>query len=75
MNMAKMYEMYKNLAGSADMASAPFFGAAGSRDAAPQNHEPASASSGANDYLKHMQSLLTPEQLQLLNNISNQQRT
>ena len=73
MNMAKMYEMYKNLAGSADMASAPFFGASGSRDAAPQNHEP--ASSGANDYLKHMQSLLTPEQLQLLNNISNQQRT
>lgn len=69
MNMAKMYEMYKNLAGSADMASAPgFFANAG-------NREPTSAPSGNdNDYLRHMQSLLTPEQLQLLNNISSQQR-
>lgn len=73
MNMAKMYEMYKNLAGSADMSSAPFFASADSREPSFTKSEPASASSGANDYLKHMQSLLTPEQLQLLNNISSQQ--
>ena len=58
MNMAKMYEIYKNLAGTPASAA-----------------QTAPLSGADNDYLKHMQSLLTPEQLQLLNNISNQQHT
>ncbi|MGN0203191.1 MAG: hypothetical protein ACI4BB_01515 [Coprococcus sp.] len=85
MNMAKMYEIYKNLAGSADIASAAsaFNNASSvmSHTQQSMSHAPAAANtssspSGAdNDYLKYMQSLLTPEQLQLLNNISNQQHT
>ncbi len=83
MNMAKMYEIYKNLAGSADMAqtASAMANAANMPYVPPMTVTPASAvktppSSGEdNDYLKHIQSLLTPEQLQLLNNISNQQHT
>lgn len=83
LNMAKMYEIYKNLAGAADMASA----ASAMANMASMPHPPQAANvsmpqgnpsgpPGADhDYLKHMQSLLTPEQLQLLNNISNQQHT
>lgn len=71
MNMAKMYEMYKNLAGAAGTADTPPFpgsrASSGSREAAPSGTD--------NDYLRHMQSLLTPEQIQLLNTISSQQHT
>lgn len=71
MNMAKMYELYKNFAGSGDMASA----ASAMANASMTGSLPSPPPGTDNDYLKHMQSLLTPEQLQLLNNISNQQNT
>lgn len=83
MNMAKMYEIYKNLAGSTDMAQAAsaMDNAANMPYVPPMTGAPVSAAKPPppagvdNEYMKHIQSLLTPEQLQLLNNISNQQHT
>lgn len=83
MNMAKMYEMYRNFAGSGDlsamasmMASAAgtssASSAAGGTDASESQRD---NNYNDSDYLRKMQSMLTPEQIQLIRNISSQQNT
>lgn len=88
MNMAKMYEMYKNFAGSGDLsamasmmssaAGTSTTGTSSAGSAAGGTDAPESQRGnnyGDNDYLRKMQSMLTPEQIQLIRNISSQQNT
>lgn len=83
MNMAKMYEMYRNFSGSGDLSAvASMMASAAGTSSAGAGAMGADAFSGSNynnsnenDYLRKMQSMLTPEQIQLIRNISSQQNT
>ena len=83
MNMAKMYEMYRNFAGSGDlsamasmMSSAAVTSSAGPAAGGMESSESQRDNNyNDSDYLRKMQSMLTPEQIQLIRNISSQQNT
>ena len=74
MNMAKMYEMYRHFSESGDLSAmaSMMASAAGTGSGETSN---ASGSTGDNEYLRKMQTMLTPEQIQLIRNIGNQQNT
>lgn len=74
MNMAKMYEMYRNFSGSGDLSAmaSMMSAAAGTGSDEASN---SSGNTGDNEYLRKMQSMLTPEQIELIRNIGNQQNT
>lgn len=74
MNMAKMYEMYRNFSGSGDLSAmaSMMSSAAGTGGGETAG---TSGSAGDNEYFRKMQSMLTPEQIQLIRNIGNQQNT
>lgn len=97
MNMAKMYEMYRNFSGSGDLSAmasmmssaagtsptgtsfAGFAAGSASAGASEMGTETSDCQKNSNynesDYLRKMQSMLTPEQMELIRNISNQQNT
>ena len=83
MNMAKMYEMYRNFSGSGDLSAmaSMMASAAGTSSSSPvaggtdASESQRDSNYNDNDYLRKMQSMLTPEQIQLIRNISSQQNT
>ena len=74
MNMVKMYEMYRNFSGSGDLST---MASMMSSEAGTGSEETSNASGSTddNEYLRKMQSMLTPEQIKLIRNIGNQQNT
>ena len=77
MNMAKMYEMYRNFSGSGDLSAmaSMMASASGADSGESTNRDGNTCSASDTDYLRKMQSMLTPEQIQLIRHMNGQQNT
>ena len=77
MNMAKMYEMYRNFSGSGDLSAmaSMMASASGTDSGEPTNRDGNTSPASDTDYLRKMQSMLTPEQIQLIRHMNGQQNT
>ena len=77
MNMAKMYDMYRNFSGSGDLSAmaSMMASASGADSGESTNRDGNTCSASDTDYLRKMQSMLTPEQIQLIRHMNGQQNT
>lgn len=71
MNLLKMYEMYKNVSDFSDLSAVTSAMSSAKKD----NTTASTEADDADTYLKKMQSMLTPEQIQLIRHINEQQNT